>query len=89
MAPGYETDDKGGVPFVINVKKSLYGLLQSLKTWFGTMNVKFAGIGFHPLKSDLCVYIYEDETDSVIPTLYMDDTKFASANTILLNKLKT
>ena len=26
MTPGYETYDKSGVPFVVKLKKSLYGL---------------------------------------------------------------
>ena len=38
MAPGYEIADKSGVPVVMKLKKSLYGLLQSPKNWFGTMD---------------------------------------------------
>ena len=57
MAPGYETNDEAGVPFVMKLKKSLYGIRQSQKTWFGTMDVELANIGFLPIKSDPFVYL--------------------------------
>ena len=55
MTPGYETYDKSGVPFVMKLKKSLYGLRQSPKNWFGTMDDHLSNIGFRSLKSDPCV----------------------------------
>ena len=88
MAPGYETNIKAGVPFVIKLKKSVYGLRQSPKNLFGAMNVKLAVVGFRPLKSNLCVYIYEDNTSFVILTLCVDDILFHSTCKTLLNKLK-
>ena len=51
MAPGYETYDKSGVPFVMKLKKRLYGLRQSAKNWFGTMDDRLSNIGFRSLKS--------------------------------------
>ena len=42
MVPGYETNDEAGVPLVMKLKKNLYGLRQSPKYWFGTMDVKLA-----------------------------------------------
>ena len=88
MAPGYETNDEAGVPLVMKLKKSLYGLRQSPKNWFSTMDVELAIIGFRPLKSDPCVYVYEDETGFVVLTLYVNDILFLSASKPLLNKLK-
>ena len=35
MAPDHETNDKAGVPLVMELKKNLYGLRQSPKNWFG------------------------------------------------------
>ena len=87
-ALGYDTNDKAGVPLVIKLKKYLYGLLQSPKNWFGTIDVELAVIGFRPLKSGPCVYIHENETGVVILTIYVDGIPFLSASETLTNKLK-
>ena len=50
------------------------------------MNQCLGKIGFRPLKSDPCVYIYEDEVDFVILTLYIDDILLLGAKKLLLNK---
>ena len=65
MAPGYATYDKSGVPFVMKLKKSLYGLGQSPKNWFGTMDDHLSNIGFRSLKLDPGVYVFEDKTDTL------------------------
>ena len=53
------------------------------------MDMELADIGFRPLKSDPCVYLYEDGSGFVILTLYVDDILFLSASKkCLLNKLK-
>ena len=88
MVPGYETNNEAGVYLVMKLKKSLYGLRQSPKNWFSTMDVELAIIGFRPLKSDPCVYVYEDETGFAVLTLYVNDILFLSASKPLLNKLK-
>ena len=88
MAPGYGTNNKAGVRLSMKPKKNLYGLCQSQKNWLDTMDVELAVISFHRLKSDPCVYIYEDETGFVILTLYVDDIMFLSASKSPLKKLK-
>ena len=88
IAPGYETNDKAGFPLAKKLEKSLYGLRQSPKNWFGTMNVELAVIGFRPFKSDPCVYIYKDEVGVVILALYVDAILFLSTSKPLPNKLK-
>ena len=81
MASGCETNDEAGVPLVMKLKKSLYGLRHSpKKNWFSTMDVELAVIGFRPLKSDPCVYVYEDDAGFVVLTLYLDDILFLSAS---------
>ena len=88
MAPGYERSNESGVPLVINLKKSLYGLRQSPKNWFSTMDHHLGKIGFRSLKSTLYVYVYEDENGSAILTLYVDDVLLLGANKQLPDKLK-
>ena len=88
MAPGYETYDKSGVPFVTNLKTSLYGLRQSHKNWFGTMDDHLSNIGFRSLKSDPCASVFKDKTGTAILTLYVDDILLLGNNKQLLGKLK-
>ena len=88
MAPGYETFDKSGVPFVMKLKKTLYGLRQSPKNWFGTMDDHLSNISFCSLKSDPYVYVFKDKTVTAILTLYVDDIVLLGNNKQLLGKLK-
>ena len=88
MAPGYETHDKSGVPFRMKLNKSLYGLRQSPKNWFGTMEDRLSNIGFRSLKSDPYVYVFEDKTGTAILTLYVDDILLLGNNKQLLGRLK-
>ena len=88
MAPGYEIADKSGVPLVMKLKKSLYGLRQSPNNWLGTLDHHLAKMGFRPLKSDPCIYVFEGDIGLVILTLYENDVLLLVANKQLLNKLK-
>ena len=46
------------------------------------------GIGFHPLKSELCVYINEDIVGFVLLTLFVDDLFLLVTKNLLLNNLE-
>ena len=71
--PGFETQGKNGVPFVMKLRKSLYGLAQSPGNWFHIIDPALVSIGFVPLKSDTCIYIYDHDGIIIILTLYVDD----------------
>ena len=58
MAPRFVQFTKDGVRYVLDLQKSLYGLDQSPRNWWKTIDPKLIEIGFVPLKSDSCVYIY-------------------------------
>ena len=73
MAPGYETTNKKGVQLVIKLVKSLFGLALSPHHWWKPMDPSLVGIGFIPVKSDTCVYIYSHNNTVFILTLYVDD----------------
>ena len=88
IAPGYETSDMSEVPFVMKLKKNLYGLRQSPKNWFGTMDDHLSNIGFRSLKSDPCVYVFEDKIDTAILILYVDDIILFGNNKQLFGNLK-
>ena len=88
MAPVYETYDNSGVPFVMKLKTSFYGLRQSPKNCFGTMGDHLSNTGFRLLKSDPRVYVFEDKTGTAILTLYVDEFFLLGNNRQLLGKLK-
>ena len=52
------------------------------------MDHQLGKIGFRSLKSDPCIYVYEDDNGSAILKLYLDDILLLGANKQLLGKLK-
>lgn len=56
-APGFEKiDHNTGRPYVMKLRKSLYGLRQSLNVWNATIDKDLRFMGFSPTVSDTCVY---------------------------------
>ena len=58
MAPGYNQFDENGIPLVMRLLKSLYGLRQSPTNWWNTIDK--VEIGLKNLKSDPCVHSYSE-----------------------------
>ena len=58
---------------VIRLLKSLYGLRQSPRCWYGTVDEHVVAIGFKSLKSNPCVYIYSEGSAIYVLTFYVDD----------------
>ena len=56
--------------------------------WFGIMDDQLSNIGFRSLKSDPCVYVFEDKTGPAILILYADDIVLLGNNKQLVGKLK-
>ncbi|CAB1120117.1 unnamed protein product [Ectocarpus sp. CCAP 1310/34] len=73
MAPGYEAKNMEELQLVMKLEKSLDGLAQSPQDWLKTIDSSLVEIGFFPLKSDTCVYIYDHNNTVVVLTLYVDD----------------
>ena len=59
--PGFETQGKNEVPFVMILGKSPYGLAHSPGNWFHTIDPVLISIGFVQLKFDTCIYIYDHD----------------------------
>ena len=87
-APGFETINKDGVQLVMKLGKSLHGLAQSPQKWWKTIDRKLIEIGFVPLKSDSCVYIYNHNNTVVIITLYVDDFLGIRSNVSVIETIK-
>ena len=88
MAPGYEEFDENGVPMVMRLLKSLYGLRQSPTNWWNTIDEHLVEIGFKSLKSDPCVYTYSEGGDIIILTLYVDDVLLLGKDLTVLRRIK-
>ena len=73
QAPGFVVKDKDGGELVMQLEKSLYGLAQSPRNWIHAIDPVLVDIGFVPLKSDTCVYVYNREGVKILVTLYVDD----------------
>ena len=58
---------------VMRLLESLYGLRQSPRCWYGTVDEHVVKIGFKCLKSDPCVYIYSEGGAIYVLILYVDD----------------
>ena len=88
MAPGYEEFSNDGVPMVMRLLKSLYGLRQSPRCWYGTVDEHVVEIGCKSLKSDPCVYIYSEGGAIYVLTLYVDDVLLLGKYRKVLERIK-
>ena len=88
MAPGYQEFSNDGVPMVMRLVKSLYGLRQSPRCWYGTVDEHVVEIGFKSLKSDPCVYIYSEVGTIYVLTLYVDDVLLHGKDRKVLERIK-
>ena len=98
-APGREETDHNGVHQVMRLRKSLYEIPQAPANWHGTIDDSVTAIGFTPLKSDPCIFIYNPVTkkgptlaswnkDTVILTTYIGDLVLVGQNKVLLKQLE-
>lgn len=59
---------------VYKLKKAIYGLKQSAKSWYEKINdVLTNKLKFKRLSSEPCVYIYNHDNETMIISLYVDD----------------
>ena len=85
--PDLETQGKKGVRFVMKLGKSFYGLAQSPGNWYHTIDPLLISIGFVQLKSDTCIYIYDNDGIIIILTIYVDDFLVIGGDIQLIEKI--
>ena len=69
--PGSESPDATtGRPNLMKLKKSLYGLRQTLHNWFNTIDDSLKDVGFTTTTSAPCVHIFGSYDNLSIPTMY-------------------
>ena len=72
----------------MQLDKSLYGLAQSPGNWFNTIDPARVEIGFVPLQSDTCVYLYDHDGVRIYLALYVDNLLLASNNSDAMAMVK-
>ena len=86
--PGYgSVDVANGRHHVMKLHKSIYGLRQSPRNWFNTINDSLKDMRFASNMSDPCVYTFDTSDTYSILTLYVDDLLLLGGHTPVL-KLK-
>ena len=88
MTPGYEEFNNDGVPMVVRLLKNIYGLRQSPRCWYGTVDEHVVEIDFKSLKSDPCVYIYSEGGAIYVSILYVDDILLLGRDRKVLERIK-
>ena len=89
QAPGFVVKDKDGGDLVMQLEKSFYELAKSPGNWFHTIDPVPVEIGFVPLKSDTCVYVYNRKGVKIVLTLYVDDLLLAGNNAEAMAMVKS
>ena len=74
---------------VCPLKKSLYGLKQTLQSWYAKMNCSLLDIGFFRCHSNPNVYTKKVANHIIIPILYVDDLILTGSDPKLLTHVKS
>ena len=69
--PGFEFEDR--VTHVCKLKRSLYGLKEDPKSWYGRIDSFLASLGFTKSKVDPNIYLKVMDDEPIILFLYEDD----------------
>jgi hypothetical protein len=80
---------KGKKELVCKMKKSLYGLKRSPKTWYQNFYTYMLGLGFTRSKVDHCVYFKFIGDHLIYLVLYVDDMLLIGNNKELISDVKT
>ena len=76
----------GEIKFICKLKKGIYGLKQSARTWNTVLDDAVIDFGFKRLTSDECIYVYH-ETEYMILAVYVDDMTIVSSSEKLIKDL--
>ncbi|XP_021758730.1 uncharacterized protein LOC110723689 [Chenopodium quinoa] len=73
---------------VYKLKKSLYGLKQASRQWFARLTLELENSGFKKSLNDYSLFLKQDESDTMILAVYVDDIVITSTNEASILALK-
>ena len=85
--PGFVA--QGEIRKVCHLRKSLYGLNQSLRAWFGKFSHAIENFGMQKSKFDHSVFYKNSEAGIILLVLYVDDIVITSSDTIGISSLRS
>ena len=80
---------KGKESFVCKLDKAIYGLKQSSKCWYDSFSRFLIELGFKPIDSDSCMYVYDSNNEKCIIALYVDDLLIGCNSQNFLKSIKS
>ena len=72
----------------IRLNKALYGLKQSPREWYDNINSYLQSLNFKRLQSEHCLYIYSQNEEICLISLYVDDLIIAGTDTSVTTRVK-
>ena len=72
----------------IRLNKALYGLKQSPREWYDNINSFLQSLNFKRLQSEHCLYIYTQQDEICLISLYVDDLIIAGTDTRVTTRVK-
>ncbi|KAJ2911698.1 hypothetical protein MD484_g8716, partial [Candolleomyces efflorescens] len=70
------------------LKRSLYGLKQSGRTWNKTLDRSLLDMGLIRLDAETCLYVYREENEVCFLVVYVDDLLLAATSRAFMNEVK-
>ncbi|KAJ3527698.1 hypothetical protein NMY22_g9685 [Coprinellus aureogranulatus] len=70
------------------LKRSLYGLKQSGRTWNKTLDSSLLGMGFVRLDAETCLYVYREGKQICFVVIYVDDLLLAATTRPFMDLVK-
>ena len=90
LPPGFRQYDKDGRELICRLVKAIYGLHQSSREWFKTVQDHLTSKGFNQSWADVCIFFKIDLEKGVllIVIVYVDDMILTANSAELMDELK-